>query len=254
MEYSIKELSEIAGISARTLRYYDKIGLLKPAYIRESGYRYYDGKELELLQQILFYKERGMRLEEISEILYGGDFDVMAALYSHLEELERQQARINRMITTVKKTIASMKGEIVMSNEEKFESFKEDIIEKNEEMYGEEIRSKYGNEKVEAANQKMLNMSKEDYEHFQALGEEIKQSLKTAVRAAENPKEESGKKITGLHKEWLHMTWKQYTPEAHRGIAQMYEADSRFTQYYDEEVPGCTRFLKEAINYWAEKI
>lgn len=254
MEYSIKELSEIAGISARTLRYYDKIGLLKPAHVRESGYRYYGGKELELLQQILFYKERGMRLEEISEILYGGDFDIMTALYSHLEELERQQARVERMITTVKKTIASMKGEIIMSNEEKFESFKKDMIQKNEEMYGEEIRSKYGDEEVEASNQKMMNMSKEEYENFRALEEEIKESLKAAVQAAESPKEESGKKITGLHKEWLHMTWKQYTPEAHKGIAQMYEADSRFTQYYDEEVPGCAGFLKEAINYWAEKI
>lgn len=254
MEYSIKELSEIAGISARTLRYYDKIGLLKPSLVRESGYRYYGGKELELLQQILFYKERGLKLKQIAEILYGGDFDIMTALYSHLEELERQQARINSMITTVKKTIASMKGEIIMSNEEKFESFKKDMIQKNEEMYGEEIRDKYGDEEVEAANQKMLNMSKEDYEHFRALEEEIKESLKAAVRASESPKEESGKKITGLHKEWLHMTWKQYTPEAHKGIAQMYEADSRFTQCYDEEISGCARFLNEAINYWAEKI
>ena len=173
MEYSIREVSEIAGISARTLRYYDSIGLLKPAFVQESGYRYYGERELEMLQQILFYRERGFKLDQIAEILYSEDFDVMSALDEHLAELKKEQARIQSMITTVKKTIASMKGEITMNDRERFEAFKKDAVQKNEEAYGQEIRSRYGDEEVDASNQKMLNMTKEEYQRFQALSQEL---------------------------------------------------------------------------------
>ncbi|MGC4018425.1 MAG: MerR family transcriptional regulator [Muricomes sp.] len=254
MEYSINEVSKIAGISARALRYYDKIGLLKPALVRESGYRYYGEKELELLQQILFYKERGLKLEQIAEILHGNNFDIITALHEHLEKLEQQKIKVDSMITTVKKTIASMKGEIAMSNEERFESFKKDLVQKNEEMYGEEIREKYGAEEVEAVNQEMLNMSEEYYQNLQYVGEIIKKSLEEAVQTGADPKEEFGRNITELHKEWLCMTWKQYTPDAHKAMAQMYESDPRFAQYYDETVQGCAHFLNSAVDYWADKI
>lgn len=254
MEYSIKEVSEIAGISARTLRYYDSIGLLRPAGVRDSGYRYYGEREMDLLQQILFYRERGFKLEQIAKILYSEDFDVMSALGEHLEELEKEQARIHSIITTVKKTIASMKGEITMTNQEKFEAFKKDAIQKNEETYGEEIRKKYGDEEVDASNQKMLNMTEEEYKHFSALSQEIIDSLKAAVQAGEKPDGEVGRKLAILHQDWLKMTWKTYTVEAHKGVAQMYILDERFTKFYDSEVPGCAAFLNDAVNYWAEKI
>lgn len=253
MEYSIREVSEIAGISARTLRYYDSIGLLKPAAVRESGYRYYGEQELEMLQQILFYRERGLKLEQISEIIRGRNFDIISALYEHLEELEKQQVRINSMISTVKKTIASMKGETTMSNQEKFEAFKKDAIKKNEEIYGQEIREKYGDDEVDASNQKMMNMTEDEYNHFTALEKEILKQLETAVSAKEKPESEAGKKVTQLHKEWLGFTWSVYTVQAHRGIVQMYIADERFTQYYDKNQSGCAKFLKEAVEYWAEK-
>lgn len=254
MEYSIREVSEIAGISARTLRYYDSIGLLKPAFVQESGYRYYGERELEMLQQILFYRERGFKLDQIAKILYSEDFDVMSALGEHLAELKKEQARIQSMITTVKKTIASMKGEITMNDQERFEAFKKDAVQKNEEAYGQEIRSRYGDEEVDASNQKILNMTKEEYQRFQALSQELNDLLKTAVRSGEKPEGEAGRSAVRLHKEWLTMTWKTYSVKAHQGVAQMYTADERFTKYYDSEIPGCAQFLKEAVEYWAEKI
>ena len=96
----------------------------------------------------------------------------MSALDEHLAELKKEQARIQSMITTVKKTIASMKGEITMNDRERFEAFKKDAVQKNEEAYGQEIRSRYGDEEVDASNQKMLNMTKEEYQRFQALSQD----------------------------------------------------------------------------------
>lgn len=254
MEYSIRELSDIAGISTRTLRYYDKIGLLKPLNVRKSGYRYYGESEVALLQQILFYKERGLKLEQISEILYGGNFDVMSALSEHLIELEKEQTRVNHMITAVKKTMSAMRGEIVMSNTEKFEAFKKGMIQENEKTYGEEIREKYGDDTVNASNRKMLNMSEEEYETFQGLAEEIASTLEQAVQDGASADDEIGKKAVELHKNWLSMTWPQYNKEAHKNLTEMYVADERFTKYYDGKVKGCAEFLRDAAACWVDKI
>lgn len=250
MEYGIRELSELAGVSARTLRYYDEIGLLKPLYTSESGYRYYGQEELTLLQQILFYRERGFDLRQIRSILYEEDFDLMEALQEHLRELEDRRLHMDALIRTVKQTILAMEGEYKMSDQEKFEAFKERLVRENEEAYGKEIRKKYGEEQVEASNRKLLKMSEEDWARFQKLEAEILKRLSEAVRAGVSPKSEEGHQIALLHKEWLKMTWKQYTKEAHVGVAAMYTADERFTRYYDREVPGCAAFLGQAVSYW----
>ena len=92
-------------------------------------------------------------------------------------------------------------------------------------------------------------MSEEDYERFQNLGNEIRVRLKEAVLAGIKPDSEEAGRIVLLHKEWLGMTWKQYTEEAHRAIANMYIADERFKLYYDQEVPGCAKFLEEAVKH-----
>ena len=80
MEYTIKKLAEIAGVSARTLRYYDEIGLLKPCRINSSGYRIYGQNEVDLLQQILFYKSMDMKLEEIQNLISKPNFNIEKAL------------------------------------------------------------------------------------------------------------------------------------------------------------------------------
>lgn len=251
MEYSIHELSVLAGVSARTLRYYDQIGLLKPLYMADNGYRYYGEEEIRLLQQILFYRERGLDLKKIKRLVYQEDFDPLHALYDHLCELEKQRERVDALIRTVKQTILSMKGEYEMSDREKFEAFKEEKIRENEKKYGKEMREKYGDDEVTAANQKLLDMSREEWTRAEELEKEILEKLKQAVLRGEDPAGECGKEIYGLHRKWLSMTWKQYSAEAHKGVANMYTADERFTAYYDREAPGCAEFLKQAVCSWA---
>lgn len=250
MEYSIRELSQLAGVSARTLRYYDEIGLLKPSRVEVSGYRFYGEKEVDLLQQILFYRERELGLEQIAGILYRKDFDAKRALKDHLDALETRQERTARLIAAVKKTIAAMEGEITMKDQEKFEAFKQGLIEENEKKYGEEARRKYGKNTVDASNAQIMKMTQEEYERFQKLEKEILEKLQAAVRDGANPAGEAGKEAALLHREWLKCTWEKYTAEAHRGLAEMYLADRRFADYYDREVKGCAEFLNKAVKFW----
>lgn len=254
MEYNISQLSKLSGVSARTLRYYDEINLLHPSRTNEAGYRFYGDKEVNLLQQILFYRERGLSLEKIRFILYDENFDMLKALNEHLTELENRRERLSKLIDTVKDTIASVKGEFIMRDSEKFEAFKKDIVDQYEKLYGEEAREKYGDSEVDMAVNKVLSLSKEDYEKFQTLGKKVLEALKAAVISKASPESETGRSVASLHKEWLGYSWKDYTEQKHKGVVSLYVQDERFKKYYDREQDGCADFLLAAVDFWAEKL
>lgn len=249
MEYTIQKLANLAGVSTRTLRYYDEIGILKPARINSSGYRIYSQTEVNRLQQILFYRELGVGLDSIKEIVTAPTFDGAKALREHREKLLEKREQLDLLIANVDKTIAVTEGRISMSNKEKFEGFKKKMIEDNEKKYGKEIREKYGKETVEASNSKVMNMTQEQYEEVTALAEQIHTTLAEAFKTGD-PAGELAQKAADLHKQWLSYYWNQYSKEAHAGLGQMYVDDERFTAYYDKEQPGTAEFLRDAIHIY----
>ena len=105
MAYTVKELANISGVSIRTLHWYDKVGLLKPAYHGSNGYRYYEDEQLLILQQILFFKELGFELKQIRKVLGRSDFDKMVALSSHRQVLKKNLEQTRKLIKTIDKTI-----------------------------------------------------------------------------------------------------------------------------------------------------
>lgn len=139
-----------------------------------------------------------------------------------------------------------------MSDEQKFEAFKQRTIAHNEEVYGAEIRSKYGDNEVDEANAAVRNLTQAQYQEWTDLGQEIQKRLETSVQAGLSPESEEGKEITALHRRWLTITGTPYDPAKHRGIAELYVMDERFTAYYDKHLPGCARFLRDAVVYWAK--
>lgn len=134
-----------------------------------------------------------------------------------------------------------------MTDIEKFEGFKRDLVDKNEERYGAEARERYGDDAVDESNRKMLKMSKQEYADFRALEEQIRSELERAVDAGDDPAGETGKRICSMHRTWLGYTWPAYSAEAHRGLAESYVADDRFRSYYDRSVEGCAAWLRDAI-------
>ncbi|KQL17890.1 MerR family transcriptional regulator [Cytobacillus solani] len=250
MEYTVQKLAQLAGVSARTLRYYDEINILKPARINSSGYRIYGQAEVDRLQQILFYRELGVGLDSIKKIVTAPSFDGAMALREHREKLLEKKKQLDVLITNVDKTIALTEGRMKMSNKEKFEGFKKMMIDENEEKYGKEIREKYGEDTVEKSNAKVMNMSQEDYDKVTSLEKQVKETLAQAF-ALGDPASDIALKAAELHKQWLCFYWNEYSKEAHAGLAQMYVDDERFTAYYDKEQPGTAEFLRDAIHIYA---
>lgn len=246
MEYTIKKLGEMAGVSTRTLRYYDEIGLLKPARINSSGYRIYGQAEVDKLQHILFFRELGVSLEDIKEILNSPNFNSLKILARHREKLLEKREQLDALIANVEKTIAYAEGRITMSDREKFAGFKQKMIEENEEKYGKEIREKYGDEKVEESYKKLMNMTEEQYQEWEKLGSEILENLKEAL-ATGDPASEIAQRTADLHRRWLGYSWGNYSKEAYAGLAQMYVDDERFRAYYDQVGEGAAVLLRDAI-------
>ena len=247
MEYTIKKLGKLAGVSTRTLRYYDQIGLLKPCRINSSGYRIYGQNEVDNLQQILFYREMGIELSKIIQILKDPEFEHLRALEEHKKELLQKQTRLNLLIDTVNKTICQMKGKTDMTDKEKFEGFKKNLIDENEMKYGKEVAERFGEEVKAKSNARIMNLSQEAYDKMTALATEINKNLEKAVQDNTDPRGEVGLWIAQMHKNWLSYTWETYAKEAHRGLAQAYVDDERFTAYYDKNVVGCAKFLRDAV-------
>jgi DNA-binding transcriptional MerR regulator len=135
--FTVKQVASLSGVSVRTLHFYDESGLLKPAFHGANGYRYYVEPQLLTLQQILFYRELGFELKRIKKILGRRDFEKIDALQSHRKVLQQNLARTGRLIDTIDKTIAHLKGTKPMKSEEIFAGF---TVAAGDARFGEQIK------------------------------------------------------------------------------------------------------------------
>ena len=251
MEYTVNMLAKLSGVTTRTLRYYDEIGLLTPERVGDNGYRIYGQVQVDALQQILFYRELGFGLEEIKIIISSPDFDRKSALRTHLTSLMDRKNQIETLIENVSKTISALEGETIMSDNEKFIGFKKKMIEDNEETYGKEVREKYGDEAVDASNAQLAGMSEEQWKMQTDLSNEIAEALRAAVEIGD-PSCALAQKACDLHRQWLCMFWKPgaYSKEAHLGLAEMYVTDERFKAHYEKIAAGAAEFFRSAMEIY----
>ncbi len=250
MEYTIQELSRLSGVTTRALRWYDKIGLLKPSGRTEGGYRWYGPAEVDRLQDILYYRALGVELARVKDILDDPSYDRLAVLRGHLSALEGERERIQKLIDSVRETIRTQERDEIMSDEKKFEAFKRQFVEEKERLYGAEAREKYGDAQVDASNARVMEIPLEQFQEYERLGQEILDKLSAAVAAGADLAGEEGEEIADLHRRWLTIMGDKYDARRHRGIAELYVQDERFTAYYDRERPGCARFLRDAVLHW----
>ncbi|PAD20115.1 MerR family transcriptional regulator [Terribacillus saccharophilus] len=252
MTYTVQKLAELAGVSKRTLRYYDQIGLLHPAEINANGYRIYTENEVDLLQQILFFRELDVDLDTIKSIIYSPDFDRKKALEEHRDSLLNKQEHIRMLLGNVEKSIQAMERKVEMTDNEKFIGFKEKKIAENEANYGEEIREAYGEEAVETSNQKFRGLTEEQYRKMEAVEQQLFEKLKNAMQAGD-PTAPEALQAAELHRKWLSFTWSTYSKEAHAGLAEMYVQDERFAAYYKNKIrEGAAQFLRDSIRYYTK--
>jgi len=142
-----------------------------------------------------------------------------------------------------------MKGEIDMTDNEKFEGFKQSMIDDNEQKYGLEIRGKYGDAVVDATTAKLKGLTQEQYDEGERLRIAYEEKLKAAFDTG-SPESELAQSACDLHRQWLCVYYPDYSKEYHIGLADMYVADERFKAHYEKIMPGCAEFLRDAIKIY----
>lgn len=243
--YTIQELAKLSGVSSRTLRHYDAIGLLKPVRKNESGYRLYGSAEVDRLQQILLYKACGFELRKISQLINSPNFDIEQALKTQLQLIADQQQNLDKIKQTINKTIKVVRGTTKMTDDQKFIGLKKKMIEDNDAKYGEEVKRRWGEQAWQESNKKLTSLTAQDLDQIQVLDKEFKQKLALAYESGD-PTGKLAQQAVELHRQWLKYYWTDYSKEAHLGLAEVYCQDERFAHYFDGRME-LAEFLREAV-------
>jgi DNA-binding transcriptional MerR regulator len=243
--FTVKQLSKLAGVTPRTLHHYDAIGLLKPSQIGDNGYRYYGEQSLLHLQQILFYREMGLPLEEIARIMGRRDFELVSALESHKTELNKRIERLERLIETVDTTISHLKGEINMSKKQLFAAFSEE----EQEKYAAEAEAKYDPATVRESQRKWKSYTAADKQRIADEGNQVYADLAAAM-----PQGADSAAVQTIVERWRrHMDY-FWTPNLDQllGLAEMYNDDPRFKANFDNFDPNLAAFMKDAVTVYVK--
>jgi DNA-binding transcriptional MerR regulator len=246
VKYTIKQIADLAGVTTRTLRYYDQIGLLPPTEVGGNGYRYYTHESLLQLQQILFFRELDVPLDEIDMIMHHPEFNLESALLDHKARLQKRSRRLDTLIETIERTIANLQGETKMNESEYFEGF-------DESQYDEEARQRWGETPQYAeSRKKWASYSKQDKEAIKAEGGRI-----TTAMVGENPNAAPGdpqvQQAIGEYFSYLNKYFYSSNIEFLRGLADMWAADPRFAVNYERIRPGGAAFVREAVHIYCDQ-
>lgn len=246
--YTVKQLSNLAGVSTRTLHYYDEIDLLKPAAVGENGYRYYEDADLLRLQQIMFFREMDLSLQQIKEILDSPDFDLVTALQEHRHALQTKIERMQQLINTVDNTIIHLVGEVKMSKKSKiFAGFSE---EKQKE-YEEEAMRRYDADTVKQSVRLWNSYSEEQRHQIQEEGRNIYLDLVDVMPAG--PHSERAQTILVRWHEHLRNFYEP-SIEVIEGLGKTYDEDPDFNAFFTAIHPDLPQFISQAIAIYADKL
>ncbi len=251
MKYTVKKLAKLSGVSVRTLHWYDKIGLLKPAYTLPNGYRYYEEEQLLLLQHILFFRELEFKLSDIQKMLTHTNFDKLKALQTHRITLEKKINQMNSLIHTVDKTISHLKGEQNMQDKDFYSGF-DNHKQKEYEQYLVKYHGTVAEDLIHESKKKTVNWDSKDWHDIKNDGNEIYKAIGKCIENKLGPRSDEVQALIHRH---YQMTERFYTAskDVYTGLAQLYCEHPGFRKFFDPFHIELTDFIAEAMRVYAHK-
>ncbi|NCN07925.1 MerR family transcriptional regulator [Candidatus Falkowbacteria bacterium] len=248
MSYNIKQLSELAGVSIRTLHYYDQIDLLNPSR-SQNGYRHYNDNDLLILQQILFFRELEFSLAEIKKIIFAPNFNRTLALTDQKKMMKIKRDRLDLLIETIDKTIKKNSNQKNMADEDLYAGLNKAEL----EAYAKEAQEHWGDSNAYRQSQfRVKKMGKDGLKKVLADSDKLNQQIANEMTLKRNPASPEVQALIAQHYNNLRAF---YEPNLtmYRGLAQMYVGDKRFKSYYDQIADGLAQFMCEAMNIYCDK-
>ncbi|KRA45653.1 MerR family transcriptional regulator [Devosia sp. Root635] len=251
--YTVNQLAQLAGISVRALHHYDEIGLLKPAFTGDNRYRYYGEEELLRLQQILIHRELDIPLAEIGAILDAPGFDRVETLQRQRARLESQAKRYARMVKTIDRTIARLKGDRAMKDADLYSGV---VSPEKQAAYEQWLIERYGSDmevRIARSRKAMSAMGKDEMAAAMQELEAVEQGLAEGLRRGIPPQAASLDPAIERHRAWVARSWgRDCGPAAYAGLADIYEHPD-FRARYEAIEPGFADYLMTAMRSWARR-
>jgi MerR family transcriptional regulator, thiopeptide resistance regulator len=242
--YTVGELARMSHVSVRTLHHYDAIGLLAPSGRSAAGYRLYSGADLRRLRQILCYRELEFGLDEIAEMLAAPDAGTDGHLRRQHRLLRQRQARTQALLAALEKEMEARKMGISLTPEEQFEIFGTDKFGE----YAAEAEQRWGDTSAwQESARKTAAYTKDDWIAIKAEAEQNIAAFAAALRAGEPPAGTTAMDLAEAHRQHLSRWFYDCGYGQHRGLAELYISDPRYTASYDEIEPGFSRYVHDAI-------
>lgn len=247
--HSVGSVSKLTGVTVRTLHHYDQIGLLVPSDRSQAGYRLYHEADLDRLRQILFYRELGFSLDQIAELLQA-DADRTAHLRQQRLMVADRIERLQAVAAAIETELEAQQMGIQLTQQEKFELFGDGY----RDDYAAEAEQRWGRSDAFAQSQRRsATYTKEQWQQIKAAAAANEQRFAGLLAAGVPAGAEAAMEAAEEHRQHI-ATWFYDIPVAmHRGLAEMYLADARFTAYYDTIAPGLAGYISAAITNNADR-
>lgn len=244
MALTVSQVARLAGISVRTLHHYDEIGLLRPSGRSDAGYRLYEARDLERLQQVLFFRELEFPLEEIARILGDPAFDVRAALRSQRELLIRKATHLGAVITAVDAAIARFeRGDSMERNDDLFSAWRDF----RQEDYEQEVKERWGDsEAYRESKARTARYTQKDWQALKQEGGEIFLRLAALLRAGTPPTASEAMEVAEAHRQHIERWFYRCSRAFHGSLGDLYVQDARFAANIDRIAPGLAAYARDA--------
>jgi MerR family transcriptional regulator, thiopeptide resistance regulator len=244
MAFTVGELAKLTGITVRTLHHYDEIGLVQPSDRSRAGYRLYDDGDVLRLQQVLLYRELGLPLDQIAAVLDDPGHSARASLLEHREVLVQKRARIDAMLAALDSALRHEKGRKAMKPEDvttMFDGF-------DHAQYADEAKQKWGpTDSYKESARRTKQYGKAEWEAIRGEADAIYARFAELMREGAKPDDARVRGVVEAHRAHIERWFYPCSPEMHRGLAEMYVADPRFTTNFDKVAPGLAQFIRDAV-------
>lgn len=245
---TVGEVSQVTGLSVRTLHHYDDIGLVVPSTRSASGYRIYSDDDMTRLHQVCAYRELGFGLEEIATILDQPHQDSVVHLRQQHELLGRRIHHLEAVRQMIDTMIEAKVMDVHLTTDEIFEVFGDD----DPGQYEEEARERWGDtDAYSESSRRARRYTVADWKQITREAAAIESDFAALLRSGASPGGEAATAVAERHRQHIERWFYACPTEMHRGLAEMYVADERFADHYDGREPGLAAYVREAI--WASR-
>lgn len=248
--YTVKQLADRMRISVRTLHHYDEIGLLKPAYVGGNGYRYYEQPQLHRLQQVLMYRDFGLGLDHIGDLLDAPGFDVAGALRDHRQRLAERLRSLQDLLGVIETTLRRIDGDDmtntypnIWKSEAKTAEYKQWLIER----YSEKVDSEMAD-----TRRRIVAMAPEERVGLTEQREAWEADLLAAYSAGMTIEQLAVSDLLARHRDLTAMvTGAPTTPQRYAMSADVFLGFADYRNHFDGLAPGLTEWLTSGMKTWA---